>query len=75
MVIKSPFTTAAVGIGVGEGGNGVLVDRIGVADGAGDPPLPHPLIRMIEINSKINILLNLWSTFICVDYKRFHTED
>jgi hypothetical protein len=68
MVIKSPFTTAAVGMGVGEGGNGVLVDKIGVADGAVDPPSPHPLIRMIEIISMKKIFLNFWSTFICVDY-------
>jgi len=56
-VIKSPFTTAAVGMGVGEGGNGVLVGRTGVADGAGDPTLPHPLIRMIVINTRTMILL------------------
>ena len=56
MVIKSPFTTAAVGMGVGEGGNGVLVGKIGVADGAGDPLLPHPLIKMTVIIRKIAIL-------------------
>jgi len=64
MVIKSPFTTAAVGMGVGEGGNGVLVGRIGVADGAGDPALPHPLISMIVIKMKTMILLSFWSVFI-----------
>jgi hypothetical protein len=72
MVIRSPFTIAAVGIGVGEGGKGVLVGRIGVAVkvSAWPPPL-HALTIKNKKNSITRTPLVGFLLFICVDYKRF----
>jgi len=71
-VMISPFTTAAVGIGVGDGGNGVRVGRIGEGVDCCKPPLPpHPLLKMIR-TSRVRIILPVFVLgIICVDYKRF----
>jgi len=68
----SPFTVAAVGMGVGDGGNGVRVGKTGVAVPAGGsvPPL-QPLSRIITTIMARNIFLMLCLSIICVDYKRY----
>jgi hypothetical protein len=65
----SPFTTAAVGIGVGEGGKGVLVGRIGDGVVLLPGPIPlHPLIKIVIDNRTRRIVLVFVFDIICVDY-------
>ena len=71
-MIMSPFTTAAVGIGVGDGGKGVLVAKIGEGVTGCESALPpHPLIRIVMVRKARIILLVFILCIICVDYKRF----
>ena len=73
-MIKSPFTTAAVGMGVGEGGNGVRVGGIRVAVGTGVPVFPlHPLANRKLMRKIIVMILKYRAAFISLDYKRFQS--
>ena len=71
-MIRSPFTTAAVGMGVGDGGNGVRVGGIRVAVGAGVPELAlQPLHKRKLIRKTNEMILKYLAAFISLDYKRF----
>lgn len=71
-MIRSPFTTAAVGMGVGEGGNGVRVGRISVSVGIGVSVFPlHPLTIRKLINKRKLTSFTYLAGFISLDYKRF----
>lgn len=68
----SPLTTAAVGMGVGEGGNGVRVGKTGVTVPCGvSAGPPHPLNRITLTNNKRKAFFVVGMMLICVDYKRF----